>query len=155
MENYGKIDPKTGIHTRLLDFDRAFTFCIDYAIEHKVDFFLFCGDAYKTAHPSPTQQKMLLQCFLRLYKAHIPVVIIVGNHDNALSFGKANSFELFGDLPLDGFYVVAKPTTLKLQTTHGPIQIVGIPWPTRNAIALSEKHMQKSPVKLLNIFRTQ
>lgn len=144
MENYGKIDPKTGVHTRLLDFNRALTFCIDYAIEHKVDFFLFSGDAYKTAHPSPTQQKMLLQCFLRLHKAHIPVVIIVGNHDNALSFGKANSLELFGDLPLDGFYVVAKPTTLQLQTAHGPIQIVGIPWPTRNAISISDKHMQKS-----------
>lgn len=96
------------------------------------------------AHPSPTQQKMLLQCFLRLYKAHIPVVIIVGNHDNALSFGKANSLELFGDLPLDGFYVIAKPTTLTLQTTNGPVQIVGIPWPTRNAISISDKHMQKS-----------
>lgn len=144
MENYGKIDPKTGVHTRLLDFNRALTFCIDYAIEHKVDFFLFSGDAYKTAHPSPTQQKMLLQCFLRLHKAHIPVVIIVGNHDNALSFGKANSLELFGDLPLDGFYVIAKPTTLQLQTASGPIQIVGIPWPTRNAISISDKHMQKS-----------
>jgi len=144
MENYGKIDPTTGVHTRLLDFNRALTFCIDYAIEQKVDFFLFSGDAYKTAHPSPTQQKMLLQCFLRLYKAHIPVVIIVGNHDNALSFGKANSLELFGDLPLDGFYVLAKPATLQLQTRNGPIQIVGIPWPTRNAISISDKHMQKS-----------
>ena len=57
MENYGKIDPKTGVHTRLLDFNKALTFCIDYAIEQKVDFFLFSGDAYKTAHPSPTQQK--------------------------------------------------------------------------------------------------
>lgn len=144
MENYGKIDPKTGVHTRLLDFNRALSFCIDYAIEHKVDFFLFSGDAYKTAHPSPTQQKMFFQCFLRLHKARIPVVIIVGNHDNALSFGKANSLELFGDLPLDGFYVVAKPTTLQLQTASGPIQIVGIPWPTRNAISISDKHMQKS-----------
>lgn len=144
MENYGKIDPKTGVHTRLLDFNNALTFCIDYAIEQNVDFFLFSGDAYKTAHPSPTQQKMLLQCFLRLYKAHIPVVIIVGNHDNALSFGKANSLELFGDLPLDGFYVIAKPKTLHLQTRNGPVQIVGIPWPTRNAISISDKHMQKS-----------
>ena len=87
---------------------------------------------------------MLLQCFLRLYKAQIPVVIIVGNHDNALSFGKANSLELFGDLPLDGFYVIAKPTTLHLQTRNGLIQIVGIPWPTRNAISISDKHMQKT-----------
>ena len=53
VENYGKIDQKTGIHTRLLDFSHALEYCIDYAIEQKVDFFLFCGDAYKTTSPSP------------------------------------------------------------------------------------------------------
>src|SRR5581483_2483124 len=88
MENYGRIDPATGIHTRLLDFERAFNFCIDVAIKEKVDFLLFCGDAYKTTNPSPTQQKLMLKCLLRLYKANIPVIIIVGNHDNPLSYGK-------------------------------------------------------------------
>ncbi len=73
MENYGKIDAKTGIHSRLLDFERALNFCIDFAIEKNVDFFLFAGDAYKTANPSPTQQKLLMQCLLKLYKANIPI----------------------------------------------------------------------------------
>jgi len=68
MENYGKIDPKTGIHSRLLDFQKALNFCIDVALEKEVDFFLFSGDAYKTANPSPTQQRLLSQCFLRLHK---------------------------------------------------------------------------------------
>lgn len=148
MENYGKIDPQTGIHTRLLDFAHALNFCIDYAIQEKVDFFLFSGDAYKTAHPSPTQQKMLLQCFLRLYKANIPVIITIGNHDNPLSFGKANSLEVFGDIPLDGFHVIAKPTTIHLETKNGPVQIVGIPWPTRNTISISDKHVHKSATEI-------
>src|SRR5947209_1731349 len=98
MENYGTLDAATGIHSRLLDFERAFNFCIDTAIAQNVDFFLFCGDAYKTTNPSPTQQKLMLKCLLRLYKANIPVIIIVGNHNNPLSFGKANSLEIFGDL---------------------------------------------------------
>lgn len=63
VENYGKIDPVTGVHTRLLDFHRALSFCVDTAINEQVDFFLFAGDAYKTAHPSPTQQRMLTECF--------------------------------------------------------------------------------------------
>jgi len=144
MENYGRIDAQTGIHTRLLDFERAFNACIDTAIEKNVDFFLFCGDAYKTANPSPTQQKLMFKCLLRLYKAGIPAVIVVGNHDNPLSFGKASSLEVFGDLPLEGFYVIDKPTSLVLQTKSGPIQIVGIPWPTRNTISLSNKHVFKT-----------
>lgn len=144
MENYGRIDPETGIHTRLLDFYKALNFCIDVAIEQQIDFFLFSGDAYKTSTPSPTQQKLLLKSFLRLYQANIPIVIVVGNHDNPLSFGRANSLEIFGDLPLDGFHVIAKPTSFVLPTAHGPVQIVGIPWPTRNSIAIADKHLQKS-----------
>src|SRR3990172_11776955 len=98
MENYGKIDAVTGIHSRLLDFEKAFNFCIDTAIEQNVDFFLFSVDSYKTTHPSPTQQRLMLRCFFRLYKAKIPVIIIVGNHDNPLSFGKANTLEIFDQL---------------------------------------------------------
>ncbi len=144
VENYGKLDQKTGIHSRLLDFEKALNLCIDYALEKQVDFFLFAGDAYKTANPSPTQQKLLMRCFLRLHTAGIPMVIVVGNHDNPLSFGKANSLEIFGDIPLDGFHVMAKPELLKLQTKNGPVQIVGIPWPTRNTVSLNKKHLSES-----------
>ena len=144
MENYGRIDPETGIHTRLLDFERALNFCIDKGIEEKIDFFLFSGDAYKTANPSPTQQKLLMRCFLRLYKAGIPIVIVVGNHDNPLSFGKTNSLEIFNEVPLDGFHVFSQPGLITLETKNGPIQIVGIPWPTRNTISLNKKHLLQS-----------
>jgi exonuclease SbcD len=138
MENYGKIDPSTGIHTRLLDFAKALTYCIDVAIAQKVDFFLFCGDAYKTPHPTQTQQRLLIQSLLRLHAAGIPVVIIVGNHDHPLSFGKAHALDLFNEFPLASFHVIAKPQTITLQTAHGPINIFGIPWPTRNMIALKQ-----------------
>ncbi|MBA3752371.1 exonuclease subunit SbcD [Candidatus Dependentiae bacterium] len=145
MENYGRIDPKTGIHSRLIDFEKALNFCIDFALEKEVDFFLFSGDAYKTAHPTPTHQRLLMSCFLRLYKAGIPIVIVVGNHDNPLSFGKAHALEIFGQIPLDGFHVIAKPTSFVLPTKSGPVQIVGIPWPTRNTLALSDQHSDINP----------
>jgi len=148
MENYGKIDQKTGIHSRLLDFEKSLNTCIDYAIDHNVDFFIFSGDAYKTATPSPTQQKLLIRCFMRLYQAKIPVVIIVGNHDNPLTFGKANSLDIFGSLPIDGFHLFAKPDILLLQTKSGPIQIVGIPWPNRHNIALKEDYFHHSALDI-------
>ena len=144
VENYGKIDPKTGIHSRLLDFERALDFCVQTALDKQVDFFLFCGDAYKTTNPTPTQQKLFLRTLLKLYRANIPVVMVVGNHDNPLSFGKAHSLALFGDLPLDGFHILAKPDILTLKTKNGPVQIVGIPWPTRNTVAITDKHLYKS-----------
>lgn len=151
MENYGRIDPKSGIHTRLLDFERALNFCIDRAIEKDVDLFMFSGDAYKTAHPSPTQQRLFLQCLLRLYQAKIPVVIVVGNHDTAISFGKAHALDVFSQLPIDGFHVMAKPTTLVLQTKSGPVSIVGMPWPSRATLALSNQQLTLSAQELTSV----
>ena len=163
MENYGKIDPQTGIHSRLLDFKKSFDTCMDYAIEKDVDLFVFAGDAYKTANPSPTQQKLLMQSFMRLYQAKIPVIIVVGNHDNPLSFGKANALDIFAHLPIDGFYVFAKPDKLTLQTKSGPVQIVGIPWPNRHHLSLNAvqaisssteltKHISESLAKIIQNF---
>lgn len=148
MENYGRVDSKTGIHTRLLDFDRAFRFCVDTAIEKDVDLFLFSGDAYKTPHPTQTQQRLLFRSLLKLQKAGIPVVIVVGNHDNPLSFGKSNALDVLSDLPIDGFHVITKPEILVLTTKSGPVQLVGIPWPTRNNIAISSKHTTKSTAEI-------
>jgi len=66
------------------------------------------------------------------------------NHDNPLSFGKAHSLDIFDNLPIDGFNVITKPKILKLKTKSGPVQIVGIPWPTKNSIAISNKCAFKS-----------
>ena len=148
MENYGRIDHKTGIHTRLLDFKKSLETCINNAIKNKVDFFLFCGDAYKTATPSPTQQKLLLQLFLKLQCAGIPIVIIVGNHDLPASFGKAHSLDIFSDLPLDGLHVVSKPEVIKLNTKNGPINIAGMPWPTRHNLVTKEHYRFKNSNEL-------
>ncbi len=148
MENYGRIDPHTGIHSRLLDFKKSFDVCVDYAIAQNVDLFVFAGDAYKTANPSPTQQKLLMQSFMRLYQAKIPVIIVIGNHDNPLSFGKANALDIFAHLPIDGFHVFAKPETRTIQTKSGPVQIVGIPWPNRHNLALNAAHALTSASEL-------
>ncbi|MBL4588272.1 exonuclease subunit SbcD, partial [Candidatus Babeliales bacterium] len=155
VENYGKIDPTTGIHSRLLDFKKSLDTCIDQAIEEKIDFFLFSGDAYKTAHPTPTQQKLLMASWFRLQQANIPIIIVVGNHDHPLSFGKANALDVFSQLPLDGFHVFSKPSILKLETKNGPVQIVGIPWPTRNSLVAQDAHSSKSHADIANYIAQQ
>ncbi len=145
IENYGKLDPKTGIHTRLLDFKNSLATCIDNAIKDDIDLFVFSGDAYKTAYPTPTQQKLLLEEFIKLHRAKIPVVIIVGNHDHPFTYGRANALDIFTQLPVDGFHVFSIPALEVIQTKNGPIQVVGIPWPTRNnIIAGSEHHLKQS-----------
>ena len=145
VENYGKIDAKTGVHTRLLDFKRSFESCVNQAIDENIDLFILSGDAYKTAYPTPTQQKLLAQQLFKLYAAKIPVAIIIGNHDHPLSFGKANALAMFDYLPINGFYVFSKPDSVVIKTKNGPVQFVGIPWPTRNTLIANENHRLKDP----------
>ena len=81
MENYGRIDPATGIHGRVLDFLRCFDEVIEYGLAHDVDLVIFAGDAFKTRDPSPTYQREFARRIKRLSNAGVPTILLVGNHD--------------------------------------------------------------------------
>ncbi len=132
VENYGRFDSKSGLHSRLNDFIKSLTTAIDIAIEEKVDFALFCGDAYKNNSPSPTHQREFASQIYRLSKAGISTILINGNHDNPLTYGRASALDIFQTLNIPNIHVVIEPGLINLQTVKGPIQVIGIPWPTRN-----------------------
>lgn len=140
IENYGRIDPSTGLHTRLQDFIKCFSFAIDIALEEKVDLVLFAGDAYKTCNPNPTHQREFTRQIYRLSEAKIPVIMINGNHDIPVSFGRATSLDIFDTLNVSGMRVVTEPELLNIETKAGPVQVFGIPWPTKNLFLVKEEY---------------
>jgi exonuclease SbcD len=81
MENYGRLDPATGVNGRVLDFLHRFDDLIDYGLEHEVDLVIFAGDAFKIRNPNPTYQRAFARRVKRLAEAGVPVVLLVGNHD--------------------------------------------------------------------------
>lgn len=128
VENYSRIDPQTGLSTRLEDFLNSIDFIVDFALKEKIDFVLFAGDAYKTREPSPTHQRELAKRVLRLTKAGIPFVCLVGNHDTPTSFGKANSLDIYSTLELENVFVIREPQIVKLSS----VQILSLPWLPRS-----------------------
>lgn len=78
---HGKVNPQTGLNTRLEDFVAALTICIDRAINEPADIVLFGGDAFPDATPPPLVQQAFAKQFRRLADAGIPTVLLVGNHD--------------------------------------------------------------------------
>jgi DNA repair protein SbcD/Mre11 len=149
VENYGRYDAKTGLHSRLNDFIQSLRTTIDIAIEEKIDFALFCGDAYKNNNPSPTHQREFARQIYRLSKADIPTVLINGNHDNPLTFGRASALEIFQTLSIPNIHVLTEPSLIHLQTGKDTIQIIGIPWPTRNQY-LEKEEYRDSDANLMN-----
>lgn len=113
MENYGKMDKKTGLHSRMADFLRSFDFACDYAIKNKVDFILFAGDAYKTRDPSPTYQREFAKRIKKIADAGILIILLVGNHDTPNTSGRANTLDIYSTLDVKNVYVARQPEILK------------------------------------------
>ena len=140
IENYGSIDPSTGLHSRVKDFVHSLNFICDLALEEEVDFVIFAGDAYKNCDPSPTFQREFALQIRRLQQAQIPLVMVVGNHDAPVAFGKATSVDIFSALELAKTHVIRRPQLLQLATSKGTVQIAGLPWPTRHLLRTHEAY---------------
>lgn len=145
MINYSKLDPVTGLESRLLDFFNTFDFIIDKAIEEKVDAFLFAGDAYKTRDPSPTQQRGFGERIKKIAKAGIPVIMVVGNHDTPNAEGKANTLDIYSALEIDNVFVSRKPEILNIETKSGNLQVLTLPW-------MQKEEYKKIGDKLLSMY---
>ncbi len=138
IENYGRIDPATGLSSRLNDFLAVLDELVDYALADKVDLVLFCGDAYKTREPTQTQQREFARRINRLTTGNIPVFLLVGNHDMPNAIGRATTTEIFDTLAVKNVTVASRPGTHKIETKGGPVQIVALPWLRRSALLSRE-----------------
>jgi len=141
IENYGRLDTATGLHTRLQDFSRCLTFAVDTALERDVDAVLFAGDAYKVATPSPTHEGILAEQMKRFADAEIPVIMVTGNHDIPAAFGKSSALNIFRTLGGEEFFHVAeKPELITISTKRGAFQVACFPWPTRHVLLTKEEY---------------
>jgi len=129
---HGKLNPLTGINSRLEDFERSLTICIDRAITEPADLVLFGGDAFPDAMPAPQVQQIFASQFRRLADRQIPTVLLVGNHDRHSQTG--NSLSIYRSLGVPGFIVGDRLETHKIRTKSGGIQIICLPWLTRSAM---------------------
>lgn len=132
--SHGRINPETGLNTRLEDFVAALSRCIDRALAEPVDMVLFGGDAFPDATPPPLVQQALAQQFCRLSAAGIPTVLLVGNHDQHTQGMGGASLSIYRTLGVPGMVVGDRLETHRLNTRHGPVQIVTLPWLTRSAL---------------------
>jgi exonuclease SbcD len=132
VENYAKVDPETGLSTRLTDFLATFDEVVSYALENSADLVLFCGDAYKSRDPSQTHQREFARRVARLSAEGIPTFLVVGNHDSPNVIGRATALEIFNTLEVPNVYTGDRVETYLVQTRSGPLQIVAVPWIRRS-----------------------
>ncbi|MBE9043413.1 exonuclease subunit SbcD [Pleurocapsales cyanobacterium LEGE 10410] len=132
--SHGKINPETGINTRLEDFVNTLRICIDRAIEEPVDLVLFGGDAFPDATPPPYVHEAFASQFRRLADAKIPAILLVGNHDQHSQGNGGASLSIYRTLVVPGFIVGDTIATHRINTPSGEIQIITLPWLNRSTL---------------------
>ncbi len=126
--SHGKVNPETGVNSRLEDFVKTLSICIDRAISEPVDLVLFGGDAFPDATPAPYIHEAFASQFRRLADAQIPTILLVGNHDQHSQGTGGASLCIYRTLVVPGFIVGDQITTHRICTNNGEIQIVTLPW---------------------------
>jgi exonuclease SbcD len=140
MENYGRLDPTTGIHGRVLDFLYRFDELIDYGLEREVDLVIFAGDAYKRRSPNPTYQRAFARRVKRLADAGVSVVLLVGNHDLPTMAQKASSVDIFRTLDVPNVIVGRDERIHRIETHRGPVQVATVPYPVRQRLLTRDEY---------------
>lgn len=132
--SHGRINPTTGLNTRLEDFVNTLSQCIDRAITEPVDLVLFGGDAFPDATPPPYVQEAFAEQFRRLVDAQIPTVLLVGNHDQHSQGQGGASLCIYRTLGVPGFIVGDSIATHCIETRNGSVQVITLPWLTRSTL---------------------
>jgi exonuclease SbcD len=149
MENYGRLDPATGLNGRVMDFLRRLSQVVDFALEHDIDAVLFAGDAYKTRDPNSTYRREFARRIKRLADAGIPVVLLVGNHDLPAQERRASSIDIFRTLDVPNVLVGHSDGLHRLITRRGaPLQVATVPYPIRQRLLSYEEYKDKSIAEL-------
>ncbi len=150
MENYGRVNPDTGLNQRLHDFLNSLDQALDAAIAAEVDLVVFAGDIYKTRDPTPTHQREFARRIHKLAQHGIKTVLVAGNHDIPLSAGRASSVDIFKALEVPSVTVARTLGTHVIETTNaGPVQVLAFPWAVRSLV-LAQPEFKNHSISELN-----
>ena len=78
-----RVDLKTGMSDRTLDFIDALSRVVSYAIQNQADIFIIAGDLFDRISVGPTLLRQVREKIWHpLIEAKIPIICIGGNHDS-------------------------------------------------------------------------
>ncbi len=150
VENYGRVDPETGLSSRVRDFLDRLDEAVNFALQEKVDVFAFAGDAFRDRHPDPTYQRDFARRIHRMAAAGIAVVLVAGNHDLPNMPVRAASLDIFRALEVENVYVSARteevlrlPLRRKGRPGGSLLQVATFPYPLRSRLLLSDEVRRK------------
>jgi exonuclease SbcD len=130
-----RVDVKTGISDRSLDFIESLARVVNYAIKNKIDIIVIAGDLFERVTIGPTILKQVRENIWKpISDARIPIVCIGGNHDSPQILEKGSPL---GEISLLPNSIVARiPQTVKVKALHSKedIGFILLPYMTSSQI---------------------
>jgi len=88
---------------------------------------------------------------MRLSKANIPTVLLVGNHDVAPAAGRANTLQEFKTLQVPYIHMANHIELLGPDELGCPVQVITVPWVSRSQLMTREETAGKSLNEVLQL----
>lgn len=152
-----RVDLRTGISDRTLDFINALARVVDYAINEEIDIFVISGDLYDRVTIGPTLLRLVRDKIWKpLINSRIPVILVGGNHDSPQMIEKGSPF---GEVTLiPNSTAVRKPQIYKVNALHSKEEIgfILLPYMTATqAVTYVENVMKEEIEKEEHMARSQ
>ena len=126
-----RVDLKTGLSDRTIDFIDAFARVVSYAIKNKTDLILIAGDLYDRIVINPTLLKIVREKIWKpLIEAKIPIICVGGNHDSPQIFEKGSPLGEISLIPNSTIARLPQSVTVHIPRTNEKIGLLLLPYMT-------------------------
>lgn len=152
-----RVNLRTGISERTMDFIEALARVVKHAIDEQIDIFVICGDLYDRVTIGQTLlQKVREKIWQPLLTHKIPIVLVGGNHDSPQIIEKGSPFGEVGIIPSS--YAVRWPQSqkVKARNTGEDIGFVLLPYMTATqAVTYAEEQIGEEIERGQHMIRSQ
>ncbi len=152
-----RVNLRTGISQRTMDFIDALARVVDHAIKKQVDIFVICGDLYDRVTIGPTLLRQVREKIWQpLIVNRIPIVLVGGNHDSPQILEKGSPFGEISIIP--NSYAVRYPQSrkVKARNTEEEVGFILLPYMTATqAVAYAEEQIEEEIERGQHMIRSQ
>lgn len=152
-----RVNLRTGISDRTLDFINALARVVDLAIKEQVDIFVISGDLFDRVTIGPTLLRQVREKIWQpLIKYQIPIILVGGNHDSPQIIEKGSPFGEISLIP--NSIAVRTPQSFKVKGFHSGEEVgfILIPYMTATqAVTYVEEIMGEEIEREQQMVRSQ
>lgn len=117
-----RVNLRTGISDRTLDFIEALARVVEFAVKEQVDIFVISGDLFDRVTIGPTLLRQVREKIWQpLIKYQIPIILVGGNHDSPQIIEKGSPFGEISLIP--NSIAVRTPQSYKVKGFHSGEEI--------------------------------